>query len=445
MNKNKKLHIVTFGCQMNTYDSDKIALMLEKLGYELTDSPEAADMILLNTCSVREGPENKVTSQLGRFKKLKEKNEELILGVGGCVAQQQGEKLLKQVKYLDIVFGTDSLPILPEIIEEHLRTKKRIAQTTEQDSKYYKFVDIEPQEYEENKFSELVKIMKGCNKRCSYCIVPYTRGKEISKPFDKIILETKKLADRGIKEIMLLGQTVNSYGRDLKGGKNFSELLRELNKISGIERIRYTSPHPKYYTKELMNTIAELDKVMNHIHMPIQSGSNAVLKHMKRQYTREQFIEQIEYMRSLMPELEVTTDMIVGYPTETEKEFEETLELMKIIKFDNAFSFAYSPRPLTSIYNMEEKMSDKEKKVRLRILQDLQEVISRENTSKHIGNIEEILLEKTDDGRFQNQFSGRTRGNRKLFLNSVNNYKVGDIFKVKVTKGVIYSLEGELL
>jgi tRNA-2-methylthio-N6-dimethylallyladenosine synthase len=167
MNKNKKLHIVTFGCQMNIYDSDKIALMLEKLGYKLIDSPEAADMILLNTCSVREGPENKVTSQLGRFKKLKEKNSELILGVGGCVAQQQGEKLLKQVKYLDIVFGTDSLPILPEIIEEHLRTKKRIAQTTEQDSKYYKFVDIEPQEYEENKFSELVKIMKGCNKRCS--------------------------------------------------------------------------------------------------------------------------------------------------------------------------------------------------------------------------------------------------------------------------------------
>ena len=441
----KKLHIVTFGCAMNTYDSDKIAIMLKKLGYELTDYPEKADLILLNTCSVREGPENKVTSQLGRFRKLKEKNRNLILGVGGCVAQQQGEKLLKQVQYLDIVFGTDSLPLLPEIIEEHLRTKERIAETKFQDSRFYKFVDIEPEEYKANQFSELVKIMKGCNKHCSYCIVPYTRGKEVSKPFDKIILETKKLADNGIKEIMLLGQTVNSYGRDLKAGsKNFSELLRELSKISGIERIRYTSPHPKYYTEELMNTLAELDKVMNHIHIPIQSGSNKVLKDMRRQYTREKFISQIEYMRSLMPNLEVTTDMIVGYPTETEKDFEDTLSLMNIVKFDNAFSFAYSPRPLTPIYNMKETLTEKDKKTRLHILQKLQEKISRENTKQHIGRVETILLEKENDGRNFDQFSGRTEGNRKLFLNDIGDHKIGDIFKVKVTGGVIYSLEGKL-
>lgn len=444
MKKEKKLHIVTFGCQMNTYDSDKIVIMMDKLGYKLVDNPELADMIILNTCSVREGPQNKLTSQLGRFKPLKEKNKDLILGVGGCVAQQMGEELLKNVKYLDIVFGTDSLPLLPEIVTDHIKTKKRIVETKFQKSKYYKFIDLEPEKYQNNKFSELVKIMKGCNKHCSYCIVPYTRGREVSKPFDRIILECKKIADKGIKEIMLLGQTVNSYGRDLRTEKkNFSDLLKEISKIQGIERIRYTSPHPKYYTKELMDTIAELDKVMNHIHMPFQSGSNAVLKHMRRQYTREEFIEKIAYMRNLMPELEITTDIIVGYPTESEKDFLDTLDFLNIVQFDNAFSFAYSPRPMTAIYEMKEIISEKEKKARLVELQNLQRDISIKRSLKHIGNIEEILLENKNDGRNSDQFSGRTRGNRKVFLNDIKDHKLGDIFKVKINSSSVYSLLGE--
>jgi len=442
--KNKKLHIITFGCQMNVYDSDKIAMMLKDLNYSLTDNPADADMILLNTCSVREGPENKVVSQLGRFKKLKEENPELILGVGGCVAQQRGEELLKQVKYLDIVFGTDTLPALPNMVTTYQQTGKRIAQTEIQMSEIYKFVEVTP-DYQTNNVSDFVKIMKGCNKRCSYCIVPFTRGSEVSKPSQKVIEECKILAKNGVKEITLLGQTVNSYGRDRKNELSFAMLLEEINKIEGVERIRFTSPHPKYFTKDLMDAIYNLDKVMEHIHMPIQSGSNKVLKEMRRQYKAEDFLEQIQYMRSLMPQLEVTTDIIVGYPTETEEDFNLTLEFLKTIQFDNAFSFAYSPRPMTESFNLKEDLSLNDKKERLNKLMDLQKEISIQKSKNLIGTIQEVLLDNDSDGRNNNQYSGRTRGNRKVYIDDVKNKKIGDIFKVKITEGYIYTVKGVII
>ncbi len=442
--KEKKLHIITFGCQMNVYDSDKIAMMLKDLNYSVTDNPADADMILLNTCSVREGPENKVVSQLGRFKKLKEEKPELILGVGGCVAQQKGEELLKQVKYLDIVFGTDSLPALPDMITTHIQTGKRISQTEIQLSEIYKFVEVTP-DYQTNNVSDFVKIMKGCNKRCSYCIVPFTRGTEVSKPSQKVIEECKILAKSGVKEVTLLGQTVNSYGRDRKNELSFAQLLEEINKIEGIERIRFTSPHPKYFTKDLMDAIYKLDKVMEHIHMPIQSGSDKVLREMRRQYKAKQFQEQIEYMRSLMPQLEVTTDIIVGYPTETEEDFNLTLDFLKTIQFDNAFSFAYSPRPMTESFSLEETLTLDEKKERLNKLIDLQKEISIKKSQNLIGTIQEILLDSNLDGRDNNQYSGRTRGNRKVYIDDIKDKKIGDIFKVKITEGYIYTLKGTII
>ena len=442
--KNKKLHIVTFGCQMNVYDSDKIAMMLKDLNYTQTDNPADADMILLNTCSVREGPENKVVSQLGRFKNLKKTNPDLILGVGGCVAQQRGEELLKQVKYLDIVFGTDTLPALPDMVNTYVQTGKRIAQTEIQMSEIYNFVEVTP-DYNTNNVSDFVKIMKGCNKRCSYCIVPFTRGSEVSKPSKKILEEVKILAKSGVKEVTVLGQTVNSYGRDRKGEMTFAQLLEAINDIEGIERIRFTSPHPKYFTKDLMDMIHKLDKVMEHIHMPMQSGSDKVLKEMKRQYKSQDFIDQIAYMRELMPELEVTTDIIVGYPTETESDFQETLDFLEEVQFDNAFSFAYSPRPMTEAFNLEESLTLDDKKERLNKLIDMQKEISIKKSKALIGTVQSVLLDNDSDGRDKNQYSGRTRGNRKVFIDDVKGKKIGDTFNVKITEAYIYSVKGEII
>jgi tRNA-2-methylthio-N6-dimethylallyladenosine synthase len=287
--------------------------------------------------------------------------------------------------------------------------------------------------------------MKGCNKRCSYCIVPFTRGAEVSKPSDKIIEEVKILVKAGVKEITLLGQTVNSYGRDKKGELSFTQLLEKINEIEGVERIRFTSPHPKYFTKDLMDAISKLDKVMEHIHMPIQSGSNKVLKEMRRQYKSEEFLGQIQYMRSLMPELEVTTDIIVGYPTETEENFEETLDFLKEIQFDNAFSFAYSPRPMTESFSIEETLTLDEKKARLNKLMDLQKEISINKTKKLIGTTQSVLLDNDSDGRDNNQYSGRTRGNRKVYIDDIKDKKIGDIFDVKITDGSIHTLKGFII
>ena len=442
--KDKKLHIVTFGCQMNVYDSDKIAMMLKDLNYSMTDNPADADMILLNTCSVREGPENKVVSQLGRFKNLKKENPDLILGVGGCVAQQRGEELLKQVKYLDIVFGTDSLPALPDMVTTFLQTGKRVAQTEIQMSEIYEFVEVSP-DYNANNVSDFVKIMKGCNKRCSYCIVPFTRGAEVSKSSKKVIEEVEILAKNGVKEITLLGQTVNSYGRDKKNEITFAQLLEEINKIEGIERIRFTSPHPKYFTKDLMDAIYNLDKVMEHIHMPIQSGSDKVLKEMRRQYKAQNFIDQMKYMRKLMPNLEVTTDIIVGYPTETKEDFQLTLDFLEIIQFDNSFSFAYSPRPMTESFNLKEDLSLEDKKQRLNKLIDVQKEISIKKSQNLIGTIQSVLLDSDNDGREHNQYSGRTRGNRKVYIDDIKDKKIGDTFNVKITEGYIYTLKGIII
>ncbi|MBN2695775.1 tRNA (N6-isopentenyl adenosine(37)-C2)-methylthiotransferase MiaB [bacterium] len=438
---NKKIHIITFGCQMNVHDTERMKMIMKHEGYDWSESPDEADLILLNTCSVREGPENKVHSQLGRLKPLKESNKELLFGVTGCVAQQKGEELIKQISYLDLVVGTDAISSLPDVVKKVKESGKAVVQTEFQEREEYQFVEIDT-DYNFSKFSDFVTIMKGCNKRCSYCIVPYVRGREISRPVDAILKEIEMMAERGVKEITLLGQTVNSYKYN---GVDFASLLHKINEINGIERVRFTSPHPKYFTESVMDAISELDKVMEHIHYPLQSGSNDVLKHMRRQYNSELYLSQIEYMKNKMPQLEITTDIIVGYPTETATDFEETLKVMKIVEFDNSFSFLYSPRPMTPIYDMEDPIPEDEKKERLYKLKELQEEISKSRTSKLIGSIQEVLIEEENDGRDKNQFSGRSRGNRKVFIDDITGYKLGDIVNVKIISGSVHALKGEIV
>jgi len=439
----KNLHIVTFGCQMNVHDSDRMAAILKAVGYNYTDDVTNADLILINTCSVREGPEHKVHSQAGIYKPLKDKNPDLIIGICGCVAQQKGEDILKQISYVDLVFGTDALPILDKLVLKAEQTKERICATTFQDDESYKFVEILP-DYSKNKFSDFVTISKGCNKRCSYCIVPFTRGKEIAKPYQLIIKEIEKMVSFGIKEVTLLGQTVNSY-KDVKNDVDFSKLLKLVSDIEGIERIRFTSPHPKYFTKELMDTMAELPKVMSHIHYPLQSGSNSILKHMRRQYSTEQYIEQVDYLRKIIPNMEITTDIIVGYPTETKEDFNDTLNVMKRVEFENSFSFLYSPRPFTTVFETENITPEEENKERLQILKELQETISKNKTQKLIGSVQEVLIEEENDGRNKNQYSGRSRGNRKVYIDDIKGYKLGDIVNVKIISGSVMALKGEII
>ncbi len=438
---NKKIHIITFGCQMNVHDTERMRMIMKQEGYDWSESPDDADLILLNTCSVREGPENKVHSQLGRLKPLKEKNKELLFGVTGCVAQQKGKELLKQISYLDLVVGTDAIASLPNVVKKVKETGKPVVQTEFQDNSEYEFVELDIN-YNFSKFSDFVTIMKGCNKRCSYCIVPYVRGREVSRPVEDILKEIEMMAQKGVKEITLLGQTVNSYRYQ---GIDFASLLYKINDINGIERVRFTSPHPKYFTEPVMDAIAELDKVMEHIHYPLQSGSNEVLKHMRRQYSAELYLSQIAYMKKKMPQLEITTDIIVGYPTETDADFEETLKIMKEVEFDNSFSFLYSPRPMTAIYDLDDPIPEEEKKERLHKLKELQEEISISRTSKLIGSIQEVLIEDEGDGRNKNQFSGRSRGNRKVFIDDIGEYKLGDIVKVKVISGSVHALKGEII
>lgn len=437
----QKIYIVTFGCQMNVHDSNRMLMLMEHEGYTQTEIPEEADLILINTCSVREGPEHKVASQLGQFRPLKLARPDLILGVTGCVAQQKGAAFLKQFKYLDLVVGTDALMALPELVKA-AKNGERKAQTTFQKREEYHFVDLKPT-HSDSRFSAFLTAQVGCDKRCSYCIVPYLRGREVSRPSNEIITEANRMVLAGIKEITLLGQTVNSYV-DRKNDCSFAQLLRKMSKIKGIDRIRFTSPHPKYFTNELMDTMAELDKVMNHTHLPIQSGSNAVLKHMRRQYTIEQFMEKLEYMRRVMPGFEVTTDIIVGYPTESDQDFQETLDAIKKIQFDSAFSFMYSPRPMTPIYESGEVLTNQDKKDRLHELQKLQQEISRTKTAALVGSTQKVLIEQKNDGRHKNQFSGRTPGNRKLFLDSLGEHKIGDIITATVIEGSVNSLKGTL-
>ncbi len=438
----KRLYIQTYGCQMNQYDSERIARVLERLDYLPTDNAEEADLVLLNTCSVRDKAEQKVYSALGRWRELKRKKKGLILGVGGCVAQQEGEELLRRAPYLDLVFGTHNIHRLDQMVTEAALLKRRPVELGfYQDPSYMEDPEGPPQATGPKAF---VTIMQGCSKVCSFCIVPHVRGREISRPSEKILGEVRGLARQGVKEIMLLGQNVNSYGKTSPGELSFAELLGELNGIEGLERIRFTTSHPQDLSPELIEAYATLDLLCEHLHLPVQSGSDAVLRRMRRGYGRGEYLSRIELLRERCPGMALSTDIIVGFPGETEAEFEATVEILHQVEYDEIFAFSFSPRPQTvaaKIYP--DDVPSEVKKRRLELVLDLQQDISLKRNRQTVGSVEEILVEGSS--KFgQGQIMGRTRSNR--IVNAMGPESlVGRLVRVRITGASANALTGELL
>jgi tRNA-2-methylthio-N6-dimethylallyladenosine synthase len=438
----KRLYLQTYGCQMNQYDSERIARLMNQAGYLATERPEDADLILLNTCSVREKAEQKVYSALGRWRELKEKNPGLILGVGGCVAQQEGETLLRRAPYLDLVFGTQNIHKLGEMIRQAEALGDRPVEIAfYRDPAYMEDPQARPTIQGAKAY---VTIMQGCNKVCSFCIVPYVRGRELSRPSGAIIREVQSLAAEGVKEVMLLGQNVNSYGKTAAGELSFPELLERINRIRGLERIRFTTSHPEDLSPELIEAYGTLDKLCEHLHLPVQSGSDAVLQRMRRGYTRDEYLDRIGRLRERRPGVALSTDIIVGFPGETEEEFASTLEILQEVGYDDIYAFGYSPRPHTAAKKMyADDVAEDVKKERLEKVLEIQRKISRRKNRERVGSVEEILVEggaKLGRG----QMMGRTRTNR--IVNFVGPEELcGKLAKVRIAAAGANSLLGDLI
>jgi tRNA-2-methylthio-N6-dimethylallyladenosine synthase len=436
----KKVYIETYGCQMNEHDTERMLRLLEGSHYVETKNAAEADLILINTCSVREKPEHKVYSALGRYKWFKEKRG-AIIGVAGCVAQQEGSRLLDRVPYLDLVIGTHAIPMLPRLLEKIGSSGKRICETAyDQDGEYLKAVL--PQKAPD-KVKSYITIMQGCNHFCSFCIVPYVRGREKSRPSREIVEEVEQLAKMGLKEVCLLGQNVNGYGRGLEEETSFSELLQRINDIEGIERIRFTTSHPKDLSEELIQAFSKLPKLCEHIHLPFQSGSNKILKAMHRGYTKESYIEKIDRLKKVCPSIAVTSDVIVGFPGEEKEEFEETLDLLRQVRFDDLFSFKYSPRKGTRAAQFEDKVGGKVKQERLSILQEIQRRITIGKNEELEGRVEEVLVEGRSKQSTQD-VSGRARSNKIVNFEGDLDL-VGKLIPVRITKAFAHSLRGEIV
>ena len=440
---NKKLYIQTYGCQMNQYDSDRIAQVMARRGYDQTDRIDAADLIVLNTCSVRDKAEQKVYSALGSWKEFKQARDGVIIGVGGCVAQQEGEKLLKRVPHLDLVFGTHNIHRLPEMVEQvELSQQRPVEIAFYRDPTYMEDPDGVTRV---RGVKAYVTVMQGCNKVCSFCIVPHVRGRELSRPSAKIIAEVKSLAENGVIEIMLLGQNVNSYGKLTPAGElSFAELLAKIDTVDGLERIRFTTSHPQDLSPELTEAFAELSKLCEHLHLPVQSGSDTVLARMRRGYTIEEYLERIYRLRERCPQVALSSDIIVGFPGETDAEFAQTLELLATLEYDEIYSFAYSPRPQTvSAKIYADDVPQHIKKTRLAELQSLQRDISLNKNRRCIGALEEILVD--GPSRLKNgQLMGRTRSNRIVNVFGPETLS-GQLVPVRITGATATSLIGELL
>ena len=407
----RKLYIRTFGCQMNEYDSDKMADVLRgDQGLELTDNPEDADVILFNTCSVREKAQEKVFSDLGRVQHLKKTNPNLVIGVGGCVASQEGEAIVKRAPYVDVVFGPQTLHRLPDLIQR--RRAEGRSQVDISFPEIEKFDNMPPPRVEGA--TAFVSIMEGCSKYCSFCVVPYTRGEEVSRPFDDVLVEVADLADQGVKEVTLLGQNVNAYrGRMSDSGEiaDFAMLLEYVHEIPGIERIRYTTSHPKEMTQRMVDAYARLPKLVSFLHLPVQAGSDRVLAAMKRGYTTLEFKSVVRRLRAARPDLTLSSDFIVGFPGETEEDFEKTMKLIEDVGFDTSFSFVYSRRPGTPAADLHD---DTPQDVKLRRLQRLQALINEQAAAiarNMIGTRQRLLVEGPSR-RDPNELMGRTENNR---------------------------------
>jgi len=438
--KNKYLYIQTFGCQMNVHDSEQMAALLTQVGWKITDNLKLADLILLNTCSIREKAAHKVYSELGRIGKLKEQNPELIIGVGGCLAQHLGTKFHKKVRHLDFVFGTHNIHRLPQLVAAIRKKREKITQVDFHKSLNSIGVFAPPQS---GAVSAFVTIMQGCNNFCAYCVVPYLRGPEMSRPPDDIIEEIRKLADCGIREVTLLGQNVNSYGKTLGNGLNFTALIKKIGKISGIERIRFTTSHPRDLSPELINCFAEEEKLCEHIHLPVQSGSNRILALMNRGYTVEEYMKKVDHLRKLSPQISITSDIIVGFPGETQNDYQETIDMMEKIRFDSIFSFKYSERKGTAAQKLAGRIEECEKLRRLQQLQALQDGHTLEANLALEGSQQELLVEGKSKNS-ENDLMGRTRSWKIVNFKSESELTDKRV-KVKISKAYLHSLRGKIV
>ncbi|GHC44038.1 tRNA-2-methylthio-N(6)-dimethylallyladenosine synthase [Alcaligenes pakistanensis] len=439
----RKLFIRTFGCQMNEYDSEKMADILNQdRPIELTTNPEEADIILFNTCSVREKAQEKVFSDLGRVQHLKALNPDLVIGVGGCVASQEGDTIIRRAPYVDVVFGPQTLHRLPELI-----VKRRNSGRSQVDISFpeiEKFDALPPARVEG--YSAFVSIMEGCSKYCSFCVVPYTRGPEVSRPFDDVLMEVADLADQGVREVTLLGQNVNAYrGPTEVAGEiaDFAMLLEYVHEIPGIERIRYTTSHPKEMTSRLIAAHGNLPKLVPFLHLPVQAGSDRILAAMKRGYTSLEFKSIVRRLREARPDIVLSSDFIVGFPGETEEDFQKTLKLIRDVNFDQSFSFVYSRRPGTPAADLEDNSSKEEKLDRLHRLQAQVNGQAQAISQAMVGSVQRILVEGTSR-KDDTELKGRTENNR--IINFPGDRRlIGQIVDVHVTQVLTNTLRGEIV
>ena len=437
-----KIFVQTHGCQMNEYDSAKMAeVMNDADGLELTDDPGQADVLLLNTCSIREKAEDKVYSQLGRWRKLKEKKPDLIIGVGGCVASQEGDNLRKRSPVVDVIFGPQTLHRLPDLIDESRETNKTVMDIS--------FPEIEKfdrlPEPQADGPSAFVSIMEGCSKYCTFCVVPYTRGEEISRPFDDVIAEVVQLAEQGVREVNLLGQNVNAYRGDMHEGDtaDLALLISYVAQIDGIDRIRYTTSHPVEFSESLINVYAEVPELVNHLHLPVQSGSDRILAAMKRGHMAIEYKSKIRKLRAIRPDISLSSDFIIGFPGETDQDFEDTMKLIEDVGYDHSFSFIYSQRPGTPAASLQDEVPEELKKVRLQRLQKRINEMATEISHSMLGSIQRVLLD-TLSHKDENDVSGKTENNRSVTF-AGNSRLIGRFVDVKITEAFRNSLRGEVV
>ncbi len=438
----QKLYIQTNGCQMNEYDSDKMRDVLQAShGFELTDDPKLADVLLLNTCSIREKAEEKVFSALGRWRKIKDKRPDVIIGVGGCVASQEGAAIQKRAPFVDMVFGPQTLHRLPQLLNEVRSQHKPVVDIS--------FPEIEKfdnlPEAKADGVKAFVSVMEGCSKYCTYCVVPYTRGEEISRPLEDVLAEIRVLAKQGVREINLLGQNVNAYRGEMEDGEiaDFALLLHAVAAIEGIDRLRFTTSHPMEFTDELIEAFAEIPQLVNHLHLPVQSGSNAILKAMKRGHVIDDYKEIIRKLREVRPDICLSSDFIIGFPGETDIEFEETMQFIDEMNFDLSFSFIYSARPGTPAAEFEDNVPLDVKKERLERFQNRINEMANAIAEKMIGTTQTILVEGQSK-KNPLQMQGRTENNR--VVNFIGHPRLtGQFVDVVITESLTNSLRGRMI
>jgi tRNA-2-methylthio-N6-dimethylallyladenosine synthase len=433
----RRYHVTTFGCQMNAHDSERIKGLLEDLGLGEAPSPDDADVLVFNTCTIREKPDTRLAAHLGDAKVLKERDPDRVIAVGGCYAEAQRERIFTQYPFVDVAFGPGSIAHLGEWLGAGGHGVSRSAFGIADERRFAATLPM----HRERRFQAWVQVSMGCNSKCAYCIVPAVRGREVSRRPGEVVAEVMRLAGEGVKELTLLGQNVNSWGRDLRPqiDTEFGELLRACNAVEGIERIRFTSPHPKDFREPVIAAIAECAAVCEHVHLPLQSGSSRVLKAMRRTYTREKYLALVDTLRAAIPDLALGTDIIVGFPGETEADFYETLQVAEEVRYDSAFTFVYSPRRGTEAAAMPEQVPDEVKRDRIERLVAVVQRIAHERNEQRVGLVEEVLVEgpsRTDSSRLR----GRTR--RNTTVNFGGDARPGDLVAVEIDSATSMTLSG---